>query len=74
MLCRTNGFQTKKVQAITAVGCPNLNDLAECFKDSCDPELDLAMLNHVFTDSLLLSDDQIKRVYENTQAQSNSQE
>ena len=51
-----------------------MNDLAKCFKVSCDPEPDLAMLIHVFTDSLVLSDDQIKRVYENTQAQSNSQE
>ena len=41
---------------------------------TCDPELNLAMPNHVFTDSLLLSDDQIIRVYENTQAKSNSQE
>ena len=54
---------------------PTLNDLTKSFiKDSCDPELDLAMLNHISTDSLLLSHDQIKRVYENTQAQSNSQE
>ena len=63
----------KKVQAITGVSCTNLNDLAKSFiKDSCDPELDLAMLNHISTDSLLLSYDQIKRVYENTQAQSKS--
>ena len=32
------------------------------------------MLSHVFTNSLFLSDDQIKRLYENTQAQSKSQE
>ena len=73
MLRRPNGFQTKKVQTITGVSCPTLNDLAKSFKDSCDPETDLEMLNHVFN-SLLLSDDQIKRVYENTQAESNSQE
>ena len=41
---------------------------------SCESELDLAMLNHFFTDSLLLSYGQIKRVYENTQAQPKSQE
>ena len=64
----------KKCKQLLQLAVPTLNDLAKCFKDSCDPELDLAMLNHVFTDSLLLSDDQIKRVYENTQAQSNSQE
>ena len=44
-----------------------LNDFAKSFKNSCDPELDLVMLSHVLTDSLLLSDDQIKRAYENTQ-------
>ena len=27
---------------------PTLNDLAKSFKDSCETELDLAMLNHVF--------------------------
>ena len=64
----------KKCKQLLQSAVPTLNELAKSFKDSCDPELDLAMLNHVFTDSLLLSDDQIKRVYENTQAQSNSQE
>ena len=64
----------KKCKQLLQSAVPTLNDLAKCFKDSCDPELDLAMVNHVFTDSLLLSDDQIKRVYENTQGQSNSQE
>ena len=49
-----------------------LNDLAKSFKESYDLELDLPMLNHVLNDSLLLSDDQIKRIYENTQAQSES--
>ena len=77
MLRRTNGFQTKEllecIQLLDSA-VPILNDLAKSFKDSCNPELDLAMLNHFFTDSLLLSDDHIKRVYENTQAQSNSQE
>ena len=51
-----------------------MNDLAKSFTDWCDLELDLAMFNHVFNDSLLLSDDQIKGVYENIQAQSKSQE
>ena len=51
-----------------------LNDLAKSFKDSCDPELNLTMLSQVFTDSMLLSDDQLKRVDKNTQAQLNSQE
>ena len=58
----------KKCKQLLQSAVPTLNDLAKCFKDSCDPELDLAMLNHVFTDSLLLLDDQIKRVYENTQS------
>ena len=51
-----------------------LNDLAKSLKDPCDPELNLTMLSHVFTDSLLSSDDQLKRVDKNTQAQLNSQE
>ena len=58
----------KKCKQLLESALPTLNDLANSFKDSCDPELDLAMLNHVFTGSLLLLDDQIKRVYENTQA------
>ena len=69
MLRRTNGFQTKEllecIQLLDSA-VPILNDLAKSFKDSCDPELDLAMLNHVFIDS-------VKRVYQNNQAQSNSQ-
>ena len=58
----------KKCKQLLESALPTLNDLANSFKDSCDPELDLAMLNHVFTGSLLLLDDQIKRAYENTQA------
>ena len=52
----------KKYKQLLQSAVPTLNDLAKRFKDSCDPELDLAMLNHAFTDSLLSSDDQIKRV------------
>ena len=52
----------KKYKQLLQSAVPTLNDLAKSFKYSCYPELDLAMLNHVFTDSLLLSDDQIKRV------------
>ena len=74
MLRRTNGFQTKKSKQLLESAVPTLHDLAKSSKDICDPELNLAMPNHVFTDSLLLSDDQIIRVYENTQAKSNSQE
>ena len=68
MLYRTNGFQIKKCKQLVQLAVPTLNDLAKSFKNSCDPDFDLAILNHVFTDSLLLSDDQIKRVYQNTQA------
>ena len=57
----------KKCKQLLESAVLTLNDFAKSFKNSCDPELDLAMLNHVLTDSLLLSDDQIKRVYENTQ-------
>ena len=74
MLRRTNGFQTKKSKQLLESAVPTLNDLTKSSKDTCDPELNLAMPNNVFTDSLLLSDDQIIRVYENTQAQSNSQQ
>ena len=57
----------KKCKQLLESAVLTLYDFAKSFKNSCDPELDLAMLNHVLTDSLLLSDDQIKRVYENTQ-------
>ena len=57
----------KKCKQLLESAVLTLNDFAKSFKNPCDPELDLAMLNHVLTDSLLLSDDQIKRVYENTQ-------
>ena len=64
----------KKCIQLLQSAVPTLNDLAKSFTDSCDLELDLAMFNHVFNDSLLLSDDQIKGVYENIQIQSKSQE
>ena len=54
MLCRTNGFQTKKCKQLLEPTPPTLNDIAKRFKDSCDPELNLTILNRVFTDSLLL--------------------
>ena len=63
----------KKWKQLLQSAVPTLNDLAERFKDMYEPELHLAMLDHVFTDSLLLLENQIKRVYENTQAQSKCQ-
>ena len=64
----------KKCKQLMQSAGPTLNDLAKNSKDSCDLEFDLTILNHVFTDSVLLSDEQIRRVYENIQAQSKSQE
>ena len=63
MLGRTNRFQTKTCKQLLQSAVPTLNDLSKSFKDLCDPELDLAMFYHVLTDSLFLSDEEIKRVY-----------
>ena len=52
---------------------PILFDLAASFEDSCDPELDLEMLNEMFTDSIIYSDKQIQNIYEITKKQSDSQ-
>ena len=45
---------------------PTLIDLAASFKDSCDPELDLEMLNEMLTDSIIYSDQQIQNIFEIT--------
>ena len=44
----------KKCKQLLESAAPTLNDIAKSFKDWCDPELNLTMLNRVFTDSLLL--------------------
>ena len=63
----------KKYTPLQKCNIPTLFDLAASFKDSCDPELDLEMLNEMFTDSVIYSDKQIQDIYEITKKQSDSQ-
>ena len=63
----------KKYTPLQKCNIPTLFDLAASFKDSCDPELDLEMLNEMFTDSIIYSDEQIQNIYEITKKQSDSQ-
>ena len=62
----------KKYTPLQKCNIPTLFDLAASFKDSCDPELDLEMLNEMFTDSIIYSDKQIQNIYEITKKQSDS--
>ena len=48
-------------------------DLAASFKDFCDLELDLEMLNKTFTDSIVYSDQQIQNIDKVTKTQSERQ-
>ena len=63
----------KKCTPLQKCNIPTLFDLAASFKDSCGPELDLEMLNEMFTDSIIYSDKQIQNIYEITRKQSDSQ-
>ena len=51
---------------------PTLKEFARNFKENCDPELNVKELNDLFTDSLILSDEQIKKIYDTTVKQSQS--
>ena len=50
-----------------------LFNIAASFKDPCNPELDLEILNEMFTYSIIYSDPQIQNIYEITKKQSDSQ-
>ena len=52
---------------------PTLFDIAASFKDSCDPELYLEILNEMFTYSIIYSGEQIQNIYAITKKQSDSQ-
>ena len=67
-------MQGKKNRVTTSTYVPSLNDFAESFKENCSPELNIEDLNDIFTDSLLLSTEQIKEIYKQTTEQSNSDE
>ena len=54
----------KKYKAPQKSNISTLFNLATSFKDSCDPELDLEMLNHMFTDSIVYSDRQSQNICE----------
>ena len=59
----------KKYTPLQECNIPTLCGLAASFKDSCDPELDLEILNEVFTDSIIYGDKQIQNIYEITKKQ-----
>ena len=72
--CFVELMQGKKNRVTTSTYVPSLNDFAESFKENCSPELNIEDLNDIFTDSLLLSTEQIKEIYKQTTEQSNSDE
>ena len=63
----------RKYTPLQKCNIPTLFDFAASFKDSCDPELDLEILNEMFTDSIIYSDEQIQKIYKTTKKQSDSQ-
>ena len=73
--CFVELMESKQRKYIPLQKCnvPTLFDLVASFKDSCDPEFDLEMLNEMFTDSIICSDKQIQNIYEITKKQSESQ-
>ena len=72
--CFVELMQSKKNRVTTSTYVPSLNDFAEGFKENCSPELNIEDLSDLFTDSLLLSTEQIKEIYQQTTEQSNSDE
>ena len=67
-------MQGKKNRFTTSIYVPSLNNFAESFKENCSPEPNIEDQNAIFTDSLLLSTEQIKEIYKQTTEQSNSDE
>ena len=63
----------KKYTPLQKCNIPRLFDLAPSFKDSFDLELDLEVLNKMFTNPIIYSDEQIQNIYEITKKQSDSQ-
>ena len=66
-------LQQKKNTPSQKSDITTLFDIAASFKDSCNPELDLEILNDMFTYSIIYSDQQIQNIYEITKKQSESQ-
>ena len=66
--CFVELMESKQRKYIPLQKCnvPTLFDLVASFKDSCDPEFDLEMLNEMFTDSIICSDKQIQNIYKIT--------
>ena len=57
----------QKKNAIKKSNIPKLFHLRESFKNSCDPELYLEMLNEMFIDSTTDSNEQIQNFYKITE-------
>ena len=72
--CFVELMQGKKNRVTTSTYLPSLNDFAESFKENCSSELNIEDLSDIFTDSLLLSSQQIKEIYKQITEQSNSDE
>ena len=72
--CFVELMQRKKNRVTTSTSVPSLNDFAENFKEQCSSDLNIEDLSDIFTDSLLLSTEQIKEIYKQTTEQSNSDE
>ena len=66
--------KTKKHKRECVESVLTLLECAESFKDCCDPELQSQLLPDTFANSLFLTKDQIKLVYEKTIGQSNCNE
>ena len=64
-------MQGKKNKVTTSTYVPSLNVFTESFEGNCSPELNIEDLSDIFTDSLLLSTEQI---YKQATEQSNSDE
>ena len=67
-------MQGKKNKVTISTYVPSLNVFTESFEGNCSPELNIEDLSDIFTDSLLLSTEQIKEIYKQTTEQSNSDE
>ena len=73
MFCQIDGIKAEKNTPSQKSDITTLFDIAASFKDSCNPQLDLEILNEMFTYSIIYSDPQIQNIYEITKKQSDSQ-
>ena len=67
-------MQGKKNRITTSTYALTLNDIAEGFKENCNPEFNIEDLNDIFKDDLLCSIEQMKETWKQTTEKSHSNE